>query len=98
MPGLHDVNNDEGEGPPLDVVHLHVGQAMRTMERDRRRAEQLHLITAPLKAWMGGGGCSGNGESAVSSAISSSFGSPPLRQQQQSAMGKVVGEDGPSLI
>ncbi|VDM23644.1 unnamed protein product, partial [Hydatigera taeniaeformis] len=38
----------------LDVVHLHVDQALRTVKNDWRRAEYLRLITAPLKAWMAG--------------------------------------------
>ncbi|CUT98773.1 protein SZT2 [Echinococcus multilocularis] len=38
----------------LDVVHLHVDQALRVVKNDWRRAEQLRLITTPLKAWMAG--------------------------------------------
>ncbi|KAL5104989.1 KICSTOR complex protein SZT2 [Taenia crassiceps] len=38
----------------LDVVHLHVDQALRAIKNDWRRAERLRLITTPLKAWMAG--------------------------------------------
>lgn len=38
----------------LDVVHLHVEQALSAVKNDRNRAEKLRLITAPLKAWMSG--------------------------------------------
>nr|CDS33584.1 protein SZT2 [Hymenolepis microstoma] len=38
----------------LDVVHLHVDQALRVMKNDRTHAEELRLITAPLKVWMAG--------------------------------------------
>ncbi|VDN96884.1 unnamed protein product [Rodentolepis nana] len=38
----------------LDVVHLHVDQALRAIRNDRTQAEELRLITAPLKVWMAG--------------------------------------------
>ncbi|KAM7536565.1 hypothetical protein Aperf_G00000088176 [Anoplocephala perfoliata] len=38
----------------MDVVHLHVDQALRAVKNDRARAEKLRLITAPLKVWMTG--------------------------------------------
>lgn len=36
------------------MVHLHVDQALRAVKNDYTRAEELHLITAPLKVWMAG--------------------------------------------
>lgn len=38
----------------MDVVHLHVDQALLAMKNDRTLAEELRLITAPLKVWMAG--------------------------------------------
>ncbi|VDK39724.1 unnamed protein product [Taenia asiatica] len=38
----------------LDVVHIHVDQALQAIKNDWRRAEHLRLITTPLKAWMAG--------------------------------------------
>uniref|UniRef100_A0A5K3F5G6 Uncharacterized protein n=1 Tax=Mesocestoides corti TaxID=53468 RepID=A0A5K3F5G6_MESCO len=66
IPALHTES-----GRIIDVVHLHVGQALRAIQNDTLRAGQLRLVTAPLKAWMGGDYYVGDSSSAAATTTTS---------------------------